>query len=147
VHAGKVLLSRRGIEVGHVFKLGTKYSEKLNACFLDANGQERPCIMGCYGIGVNRVIASAIETGNDANGCILPIAIAPFEVEVLSINADNAQVTGMAEKLYAELTHAGADVLLDDRPVRAGHAGRELHHLLHEFFAGRGDPDRVQQHR
>jgi len=119
-HDGKPLLSRRGIEVGHVFKLGTKYSEKLGAAFLDESGRSQPCVMGCYGIGVNRIIAAAIEAAHDDAGCIFPVTIAPFEVEVLAINADDEEVTAAAERLHDELAAAGADVLLDDRPVRAG---------------------------
>ena len=119
---GKRLKFSHGIEVGHVFKLGTKYSEQLGARFLDANGQSRPCIMGCYGIGVNRILACAIEMegGHDANGCILPPAIAPFEVMVLPLNLDNPQVKAEAERIYAELRAGGADVLLDDRDARPG---------------------------
>ncbi len=117
---GKPLKFSRGIEIGHVFKLGTKYSEKLGATYLDENGSAKPCVMGCYGIGINRIIAAAIEVGNDKNGCILPPAIAPFEVEVLILNNDNAEVVAEAERIYNELTAAGTDVLLDDRDARAG---------------------------
>jgi prolyl-tRNA synthetase len=119
-HTGRELTFSRGIEVGHVFKLGTKYSEKLDARFLDETGVSKPCIMGCYGIGVNRIFASAIEIGNDDNGCILPITIAPFEVEVVAINRDNPQVMGEAERIYNELQAAGVDTLLDDRDARPG---------------------------
>jgi prolyl-tRNA synthetase len=116
----KPLIFSHGIEVGHVFKLGTKYSEKLGATFLDAKGVQQPCIMGCYGIGVNRILAMAIESGHDDNGCILPAAIAPFEVMVLPINVDSPQVAQEAQRIHDELTAAGADVLLDDRDARAG---------------------------
>jgi prolyl-tRNA synthetase len=119
---GGVLRELRGIEVGHVFKLGTKYSTVLGAKFVDEAGKEQPCIMGCYGIGINRILAGAIEmdSGHDVNGCVLPISIAPFEVEVLPLNMDKPAVKEAAEKLYAELRAAGADVLLDDRDERAG---------------------------
>jgi prolyl-tRNA synthetase len=117
---GKPLKFSQGVEVGHVFKLGAKYSKELGATFLDEAGQEKPCYMGCYGIGVNRILAMAIEIGNDADGCILPVTIAPFEVEVLMINNDSPAVVAEAERIYAELREAGADVLLDDRPARAG---------------------------
>jgi len=117
---GKPLSFSHGIEVGHVFKLGTKYSVKLGATFLDEAGAEKPCVMGCYGIGINRILAAAIEIGNDKNGCILPVAIAPFELLVLPINNDSAEVVAEAERIYNELAAAGVDVLLDDRPVRAG---------------------------
>ncbi|RPI64709.1 MAG: proline--tRNA ligase [Planctomycetaceae bacterium] len=119
-HGGKALMFSRGIEVGHVFKLGTKYSEKLGAKFLDEKGASAPCIMGCYGIGVNRILASAIEMSFDANGCILPISIAPFDAEVVMINRDNAQVAAESERIYNELQAAGVDVLLDDRDARPG---------------------------
>ena len=119
-HAGKKLLSRRGIEVGHVFKLGDKYSQKLGAKFLDENGSEQLCIMGCYGIGVNRIIASAIEVGHDDNGCILPVAIAPFSMIITAINANSPAVKEAAENIYTELQAAGVDVLLDDRDARPG---------------------------
>ena len=119
-HGGKPLLSRRGIEVGHVFKLGAKYSEALGARFLDEAGKDRPCLMGCYGIGVNRILAAAIEAGHDEAGCILPVTIAPFELEVLAVNADSGPVMQAAERLQTQLSDRGADVLLDDRPLRAG---------------------------
>jgi prolyl-tRNA synthetase len=119
-HDGKALTFSRGIEVGHVFKLGTKYSEKLGATFLDEQGEQKPCIMGCYGIGINRILASAIEAGNDENGLILPTSIAPFEVEVIPLNNDKAEVRSAADTIYNELIAGGADVLLDDRDARPG---------------------------
>ncbi|MDY6914597.1 MAG: proline--tRNA ligase [Planctomycetota bacterium] len=119
-HGGKPLEFSRGIEVGHVFKLGTKYSKQLGATFLDEAGKEQPCIMGCYGIGINRIIAAAIETGHDDAGCMLPISIAPFEVLVIPLNNDKPEVCDAAERIYDELAAAGAEVLLDDRDVRPG---------------------------
>ena len=119
-HGGKKLLFKKGIEVGQVFKLGTKYSDKLGAKFLDEAGNEKPCIMGCYGIGINRIFASAIELGNDADGIIWPISIAPFEVIVTCVNQDDEQVARAAEDLYEQLTGKGVDVLLDDRVLRGG---------------------------
>jgi prolyl-tRNA synthetase len=119
-YQGKPLTFSRGVEVGHVFKLGTKYSVKLGATFLDEAGAENPCIMGCYGIGVNRIVAMAIESGHDDNGCILPITIAPFEVEVVQVNNDSEPVVTEAERIYRELSEAGVDVLLDDRDARPG---------------------------
>jgi prolyl-tRNA synthetase len=119
-HNGRKLLFRRGIEVGQVFKLGTKYSQKLGATFLDENGVAKPCIMGCYGIGINRILASAIEIGHDADGCVLPVSIAPLEVEVLQLNNDSPAVVAEAGRIYNELKAAGADVLLDDRDARGG---------------------------
>ncbi|MHC4172528.1 MAG: proline--tRNA ligase [Planctomycetota bacterium] len=119
-HDGKKLLFRKGIEVGQVFKLGTKYSEKLGAKFLDEHGSEKPCLMGCYGIGINRILASAVELGNDDNGIIWPISIAPFEVLVTCVNQDDEKVAQVAENIYKQLLDAGIDVLLDDRPLRGG---------------------------
>ena len=117
---GRPLRFSRGVEVGHVFKLGTKYSRQLGAMFLDEKGNENPCIMGCYGIGINRILASAIELGNDENGCVLPVNIAPFEVVLLPLNNDSEAVMDVTEKIYDELRSAGTDVLLDERPVRPG---------------------------
>ena len=119
-HNGKKLLFKKGIEVGQVFKLGTKYSKKLGAKFLDENGSEKPCIMGCYGIGINRIVASAIEIGHDKDGIIWPISIAPFEVLITSVNQDDEQVAQVAENIYKQLLDKGIDVLMDDRLLRAG---------------------------
>ena len=119
-HNGKKLLFKHGIEVGQVFKLGTKYSSKLGCNFLDDSGKENPCLMGCYGIGINRIVASAIEAANDDNGIISPISIAPFEVIIVSVNQDDAEVVKAADKIYGELKNKGIEVLLDDRDERAG---------------------------
>jgi prolyl-tRNA synthetase len=119
-HKGKKLLFKKGIEIGQVFKLGTKYSVKLGAKFLDEQGTEKPCLMGCYGIGVNRILASAIELGNDDNGIIWPISIAPFEVLVTCVNQDDDEVAKAAETIYQQLQSDGVDVLLDDRAQRGG---------------------------
>ncbi len=119
-HNGNKLLFKKGIEVGQVFKLGTKYSEKLGAKFLRQDGREAPCLMGCYGIGINRILASAIELGNDDNGIIWPISVAPFEVLVTSVNQDDEKVAQVAEDIYQELLTNGIDVLLDDRVLRGG---------------------------
>lgn len=110
----------KGIEVGQVFKLGTKYSESLNGTFLDQNGRPNPYIMGCYGIGVSRTLAAAIEQFHDENGIIWPRAIAPFEVVVVPINAKDEALMEASTKIYDELKAAGVDVLLDDRKERAG---------------------------
>jgi prolyl-tRNA synthetase len=118
-YKGKKLLFKRGIEVGQVFKLGTKYSSKLGAKFLDKDGVEKPCIMGCYGIGINRIAASAIEISHDNDGIIWPISIAPFEVIIVPAgNTD--EILAAAEKLYNELKAFGVEVLLDDRDARGG---------------------------
>jgi len=119
-HNGKKLLFKKGIEVGQVFKLGTKYSEKLGAKYLNENGNEKPCLMGCYGIGINRILASAIELGNDKDGIIWPISIAPFEVIVTCVNQDDEEVAQVAEDIYQQLLDNGIEVLLDDRVLRGG---------------------------
>jgi prolyl-tRNA synthetase len=110
----------RGIEVGHVFKLGTKYSQAMEATFQDEKGEEKPMIMGCYGIGIERTLAAAIEQNNDKDGIVFPVAIAPFEVIVLCIQPENPDVLGAAESIYGELQAGGVDVLLDERPDRPG---------------------------
>lgn len=109
-----------GIEVGHVFKLGTKYSVSLGADFLDEKEKRHPIIMGCYGIGINRIVAGLAETSHDENGLIWPLAIAPYTVLVIPLSLDDEQVVSLAEQHYEELTAAGYDVLLDDRPLRPG---------------------------
>jgi prolyl-tRNA synthetase len=110
----------RGIEVGHVFKLGTKYSEKMHATVLDEQGQERTLVMGCYGIGVGRTAAAAIEQNHDANGIIWPMPLAPFQVIVTLLNPNDEAVLTAGEDLYAQLLEAGVEVLLDDRDERPG---------------------------
>ena len=117
---GAPLKMTRGIEAGQVFTLGTKYSQSLGATFLDENGKEKPLVMGCYGIGVGRTMAAAIEQNNDEHGIIWPRAIAPFELVVVPVNAKNGEQLSYAERVYEELKAAGVDVLLDDRTERAG---------------------------
>jgi prolyl-tRNA synthetase len=114
------LESARGIEVGHIFKLGTKYSERMSAFFLDEKGQERPFVMGCYGFGVSRTVAAAIEQHHDADGIRWPHAIAPFDVVILPLNIADAESVRIASALYDELRGAGVEVLLDDREMRPG---------------------------
>jgi prolyl-tRNA synthetase len=111
---------KRGIEVGHIFKLGTKYSKPMQAVYLDEKGEEKVIIMGTYGIGVARTIAAAIEQNHDAEGMIFPIPIAPFEVVVLPLQLHEAGVSETAEKIYGELLGHGLDILIDDRDVRPG---------------------------
>ncbi len=110
----------RGIEVGHVFYLGTKYSTPMKCNFLDADGKEKPMIMGCYGIGVTRIAAAAIEQNHDKDGIMWPTPIAPYEVNLLSLQPGDAQVAEVCERLYTELLAAGIEVLYDDRDERAG---------------------------
>ena len=114
------LALRHAIEVGHVFKLGTKYTEALNAKFLDADEQLKPIIMGCYGIGVNRIIAGLIETSNDKDGIIWPMALAPYEVVLAPVKVPDEPSMKVARQLHDQLAAAGIDVLLDDRDCRAG---------------------------
>ncbi len=116
---GRIELTK-GIEVGHIFMLGLKYSEAMHAAFLDENGKEQLMIMGCYGIGVSRVAASAIEQNHDENGIVFPPPVAPFECILLNLDPRNAEVTAKAEEIYAMLQGLGVDVLLDDREERPG---------------------------
>lgn len=116
---GRIELTK-GIEVGHIFKLGVKYSEAMRAVFLDENGKENTMIMGCYGIGVSRVAAAAIEQNNDADGIVFPPPLAPFACILLNLDPRSAEVAGKAEAIYESLRAAGVDVLLDDREERPG---------------------------
>jgi len=99
-----------GIEVGHIFKLGTKYSEALDCIYLDETGKERPMIMGCYGIGINRSMAAVIEQNNDENGIIWPISIAPYHVIVIPVNTTDSVQMELAEKIYTQLGEMGIEV-------------------------------------
>ena len=114
------LTATKGIEVGHIFKLGTKYSSAMNATYLDQEGQDRLMVMGCYGIGVGRTVAAAIEQNHDEDGIALPFAIAPFEVEVLPVNASHAESMEIASRVYDALKDKGVDTILDDRDERPG---------------------------
>ncbi len=121
VKCAKPLKIRRAIEVGHVFKLGTKYSEALNATFLAADGSRQPLVMGCYGIGVTRTLQAIIEQGNDKDGVVWPLSVAPYQVCLTPLAvAPDSQAMQVAEKFYAELTARGVDVILDDRDERPG---------------------------
>jgi prolyl-tRNA synthetase len=117
---GGKLIMNRGIEVGHIFKLGTKYSAKMNANFLDEDGKEKPFIMGCYGIGVGRTAAAAIEQRNDKDGIIWPLSLAPFKAVVVPVNVSEKDQEREAIGLYEKLIGMGLDVLLDDRNERVG---------------------------
>jgi len=118
-HCGALLQISRGIEVGHVFKLGTKYSVALGATYLDEKGASHPLVMGCYGIGVNRLIAAAVETLADDDGIVWPMTLAPYQVLVVALRADGPTMAA-AEALYGRLAAAGAEALLDDRDARPG---------------------------
>jgi prolyl-tRNA synthetase len=109
-----------GIEIGHVFKLGTKYSESLDANYIDETEKKHPIIMGCYGIGVNRIIASLCETKFDDNGLVWPLSIAPYELLIVPLNIADEEVMSVANRCYDELIAAGVDVLMDDRKARPG---------------------------
>ena len=121
VETGQPLKIRRAIEVGHVFKLGTKYSEALGATFLDENGKSIPSIMGCYGIGVTRTLQAVIEQCHDESGVIWPTSVAPYEVCITALDVEpESEVMKLANRLYDELQAKGVDVILDDRPARPG---------------------------
>ena len=117
---GAALGLKEGIEVGHVFKLGTGYSEAMNAVFQDKEGKDQPMVMGCYGIGVSRIVAAAIEQNHDKDGMIFPMPLAPMQVILLNLGLKDEQITQTAESLYRDLQAKGIDVLLDDRDERPG---------------------------
>lgn len=117
---GKPIKTAQGIEVGHIFKLGTKYSDALGLKYLDEDGKSKTVIMGCYGIGVTRCLAAAIEQNNDENGIIWPVSIAPYQAMVIPVNSKVEEQAALAEKIYEELKNQGVEVLLDDRNERAG---------------------------
>ena len=119
-HCGGKISKARGIEVGQVFKLFTKYSEALKATYLDENGKEKPMVMGCYGVGVSRTMAAAIEQNNDADGIIWPAAIAPYQVLVVPVNVKDELSSQMAEEVYSNLLKAGIETVIDDRKERPG---------------------------
>ena len=134
-----VLSLRRGIEVGHIFQLRTKYSEAMSATFLDEAGQSLPMEMGCYGIGVSRIVAAAIEQNHDARGIVWPQPLAPFQLAIAPIGwSKSAEVRATAERLYGELSAAGIEVLLDDRDERPGvmFADLELIGIPHRLTIG-----------
>lgn len=117
---GQPVKTAQGIEVGHIFKLGTKYSDSMGLTYTDESGEPKPVLMGCYGIGVTRCIAAAIEQGHDDNGMILPVSIAPYQAVVIPVNIKEEEQVKLAEKIYAQLKEAGIEALLDDRSERCG---------------------------
>ncbi|MFH1368762.1 MAG: proline--tRNA ligase [Elusimicrobiota bacterium] len=117
---GKELKFCRGIEIGHIFKLGYKYSKAMNVNYLDADGKENTMVMGTYGIGVSRIVAATIEQSNDENGIIWPMPLAPYKVVIIPVNIKDEQVKNTAESIYAGLIKEGIDTLIDDRDERAG---------------------------
>jgi prolyl-tRNA synthetase len=137
--SGKPLEEARGIEVGHIFKLGTKYSKAMGATFMDQGGKPTPFVMGCYGIGVSRTPAAAVEQHHDDKGIVWPPAIAPFECVVAMLDPKRQEQQELADKLYAELKAAGIDVCLDDRPLSPGAKFKDLEliGLPVQVFVGR----------
>lgn len=119
-HCGAKIAISRGTEVGHIFKLGTKYSEAMKAMFIDENGESKPFVMGCYGIGVTRTVAAIIEQNNDENGIVWPMAVAPYHIVIIPVNIKDEEQMRVAEELYSKLKKLGIDVLMDDRNERAG---------------------------
>ena len=117
---GEKITISRGTEVGHIFKLGTKYSEAMHGDFIDEDGKKKPFLMGCYGIGVTRTLASIIEQHNDENGIIWPLSVAPYHVSVIPVNIKNEEQMEAAEEIYSALEQIGVEVLMDDRNERAG---------------------------
>lgn len=117
---GSKLKFEKGIEIGHIFKLGTKYSEKMNTMFLDRNGELKPVIMGCYGIGVSRIISAAIEQLSDESGIIWPLSISPFLINIIAINVEDPEISKAADEIYGMVKKSGVEVIFDDRNVRAG---------------------------
>ncbi|MDP2210577.1 MAG: His/Gly/Thr/Pro-type tRNA ligase C-terminal domain-containing protein, partial [Candidatus Aquicultor sp.] len=115
-----LLKSAKGIEVGQIFQLGVKYSEAMGATYIDENGDLKPYVMGCYGIGVSRLMAAAIEQHNDDGGIIWPMAIAPYHVEIVVLNYDRDEQRELADDLYDGLTERNIEALLDDRTESAG---------------------------
>lgn len=116
---GEILFAK-GIEIGQVFKLGTRYSEMMNATFLDENGKAKPIVMGCYGIGVSRTLAAVVEQHHDDNGIVWPVSLAPFHVHLITVNLKNTEQKELSEKLYSIFLNENIDVLYDDRSERAG---------------------------
>ncbi|MEN8199728.1 MAG: proline--tRNA ligase [Thermodesulfobacteriota bacterium] len=117
---GAELGLKEGIEVGHIFKLGTGYSESMHAVYQDQDGEDKPMVMGCYGIGVSRIVAAAIEQNHDENGMIFPMPLAPMQVILLNLGLKDDEINGTAEKLYTDLQESGVEVLFDDRDERPG---------------------------
>ena len=123
---GKPMVVQSGLEIGHVFKLGTKYSKAMGATYLDENGTEIPLIMGCYGIGVSRIVAAAVEAGRDDNGIVWPLALAPYTVAIAPLQVNSQAVMAAAEEIEKALTEAGVDVLFDDRDQRPGFKFKDI---------------------
>jgi prolyl-tRNA synthetase len=119
-HCGGTLQATRGIEAGHIFKLGTKYSDTMQASYRDQNGQDQAIVMGCYGIGISRTMAAAVEQKNDEQGIVWPQPIAPYQLIIVPVNNKKDEQMEVAERLYQEFMTQGIEVILDDRDERAG---------------------------
>ncbi|MBN92633.1 MAG: proline--tRNA ligase [Deltaproteobacteria bacterium] len=130
---GDPLILKRGIEVGHIFQLGTKYSAAMGATFMAENGREQPLVMGCYGIGVSRVVAAAIEQNADEHGVVWPVPLAPFEVAVACLSPKDEELSQVAEDIYTQLGSQGVDVMLDDRKLSPGAKLKDLELLGFPF--------------
>ena len=117
---GHTLEMKAGLEVGHVFKLGTKYTKSMGATYLDEKGTEIHAIMGCYGIGINRILAGAVESANDSNGIVWPLPLAPYQVVIVPLQVQNAAVLELTRAIEKSLTASGVEVLTDDRDQRPG---------------------------
>jgi prolyl-tRNA synthetase len=141
---GQELKFFRGIEVGHIFFLGTKYSKPMECNFLSEEGIEKPAVMGCYGIGVTRIIQAAIEQNNDGKGMIFPVSIAPFHSIIVLLNTDDKRVALTAERIYSELIRRGCEVLIDDRNESPGVKlnDADLIGIPFQIIAGRKSVDR-----
>ncbi len=120
IRCGKKLNSSRGIEIGHVFKLLSQFSETFDAYYIDKDGESNPVIMGCYGIGLGRLMAGVVEQNHDDKGIIWPLAIAPYQVYICPLYREDTEVENISEKLYADLTEEGIEVMLDDREESPG---------------------------
>lgn len=119
-HCGEEITISRGTEVGHIFKLGTKYSETMNAKFISESGESKPFMMGCYGIGITRTMASIIEQHHDENGIVWPLSVAPYHVTVIPVNIKDENQMSIAQEIYSKLRKMGVDAIMDDRNERAG---------------------------
>jgi prolyl-tRNA synthetase len=120
LNCGGTLAFARGIELGHIFKLGTIYSTKFQASFIDEKGESRPIVMGCYGLGLSRLMAAVVERNHDDKGIVWPVSIAPYHVYLCALYKEGSKVAEVAEKLYQDLESAGIEVLFDDREESPG---------------------------